>query len=115
MALLQMDEWYDLARETNWTPSYVSEDELFPTPMSNTFDIPVETWETFDEPYKVSYRDYVKAQRDKDVGAYSVKAALGRSEFFKKASPHWKALLALHFSAVCWAEFHSASCLCSND
>ena len=109
MALLQMDEWYDLARETNWTPSYVSEDELFPTPMSNTFDIPVETWETFDEPYKVSYRDYVKAQRDKDVGAYSVKAALGRAEFFKKASPHWKALLALHFSAVCWAEFHSAS------
>ena len=57
MALLQMDEWYDLARETNWTPSYVSEDELFPTPMSNSFDISVETWETFDEPYKVSYRD----------------------------------------------------------
>ena len=70
MALLQMDEWYDLARETNWTPSYVSEDELFPAPMSNNFDIPVETWETFDEPYKVSYRDYVKAQRDKDIGSY---------------------------------------------
>ena len=51
----------------------------------------------------------MKTQREKDVGAYSVKAALSRSNFFKNASPHWKALLALHFSAVCWAEFHSAS------
>ena len=109
MALLQMSDWYDLARETNWTPKYVSEDELFPEPMANSFDIPLEQWETFDEPYKISYRDYVKTQREKDVGAYSVKAALSRSNFFKNASPHWKALLALHFSAICWAEFHSAS------
>jgi hypothetical protein len=75
MAFLEMSEWYDLARETNWTPKYVSEDELFPAPMSNSFGIPVEEWETFDEPYKVSYRDYVRNQREKDVGTYSVKAA----------------------------------------
>ena len=110
MALLKMEDWYDLARDTNWTPGYVSEDDLFPEPMSKDFGIPVEAWETFDEPYKVCYRDYVKSQRDKDVGAYSVKAALSRANFFKNASPHWKALLALHFSGVCWAEFHSASC-----
>ncbi len=109
MALLKMEEWYDLARDTNWTPRYVSEAALYPEPMWDSFDVPVESWESFDEPYKVSYRDYVKAQRDKDVGAYSVKAALARADFFKQASPHWKALLALHFSTVCWAEFHSAS------
>ena len=79
MALLKMEDWYDLARDTNWTPGYVSEDDLFPEPMSKDFGIPVEAWETFDEPYKVCYRDYVKAQRDKDVGAYSVKAALARA------------------------------------
>lgn len=77
--------------------------------MADDFGIPVEVWETFDDPYKVTCRDYVKSQRDKDVGTYSVKAALSRANFFTKSSPHWKALLALRFSAVCWAEFHSAS------
>jgi len=109
VALLRMEDWYDLARDTNWTPSYVTEDEMFPEQWSSTFGIPLEEWEKFDEPYKLSYRDYVKMQRDKDVGAYSVKAALSRSKFFENTSPHWKALLALHFSVVCWAEFHSAS------
>ena len=91
MAMLQMEDWYDLARETNWTPSFVSEEEMYPAPMADSHGIAVEAWETFDEPYKSTYRDYVKAQRDKDVGAYSVKAALARAEFFKNASPHWMA------------------------
>ena len=78
-------------------PAYVSEEELFPTELSDPFGIPVEQWETFDEPYKVCYRDYVETQRDKDISAYSVKSALARADFFKNASPHWKALLALHF------------------
>ena len=30
MALLDRAEWYDIARDTNWTPQYVTEDELFP-------------------------------------------------------------------------------------
>lgn len=110
MAKLKLEDWYDLCRETNWTPSFVTEEELFPEPMCNDFGIPIEEWEKFDEPYKMGYRDYVKMQRDKDIGAYSVKAALARSKFFENASPHWKALLALHFSVICWAEFHSASC-----
>ncbi|MBT7357015.1 MAG: toluene monooxygenase, partial [Rhodospirillaceae bacterium] len=52
MAILKMEEWYDLARETNWTPTYVTEDEMFPEPMAKTFGIPIEEWEKFDEPYK---------------------------------------------------------------
>ena len=109
MALLEMHEWYDLARDTNWTPGYVAEEEIFPPELSDPYGISVEQWETFDEPYKVCYRDYVETQRDKDIGAYSVKSALARADFFKKASPHWKALLALHFSPIGFAEFHSAS------
>ena len=28
MALLNMGDWYDIARDTNWTPSYVREEEF---------------------------------------------------------------------------------------
>ena len=34
MALLERHEWYDIARSTNWTPSYVGESELFPDLMT---------------------------------------------------------------------------------
>ena len=44
MALLEMEEWYDLARETNWTPGYVTEDELYPAPMADDHDISIEAW-----------------------------------------------------------------------
>lgn len=109
MGLLKNSDWYDIARQTNWTPSYVKEEELFPREFSDPYDIPVSEWEKFDEPYKVTYRDYVQTQREKDVGAYSVKAALSRGEFYDKAAPGWKALLQMHFGAIPFVEYGSVS------
>ena len=109
MAILNMDEWYDLTHQTNWTASYVDDAELYPPELSDPFGIKTSAWETFDEPYKVSYRQYVEVQREKDVGAYTVKAALSRSNFYQNASPHWHALLALHFGGVPFQEYASAS------
>ena len=40
MALLNRMDWYDLARSTNWTPTYVTEDELFPPKLSGEFGLP---------------------------------------------------------------------------
>ena len=57
MPRLERSEWYDFARDTNWTPRYVDEQEIFPPEMSDPYGIPVSEWETFDEPYKVSYRE----------------------------------------------------------
>ena len=76
MALLNREDWYDLARTTNWTPRYVTEDQLFPEQMSGGRGIPMAAWETYDEPYKTSYPEYVSIQREKDAGTYSVRAAL---------------------------------------
>ena len=42
MERLGTTEWYDIARDTNWTPRYVSEDELFPDEMADTFQVPRE-------------------------------------------------------------------------
>jgi len=107
--MLNNSDWYDLARQTNWTPKYVKETDLFPREFSDPFDIPVTEWEKFDEPYKVTYRDYVRTQREKDVGAYSIRSALDRVSFYKSADPGWKALLQLHFGAIPFVEYGSVS------
>ena len=107
MALLDRSDWYDIARDTNWTPTFVTRDELFPENMSDPYGIPVEEWETFDEPYKVSYREYVKVQREKDSSAYSVKAALSRSKFYEEVDEGWASVLKLHYGAVALTEYQA--------
>lgn len=107
--MLNNSEWYDIARQTNWTPKYVTDEEMFPRAFSDPFDIPVTEWEKFDEPYKVTFRDYVRTQREKDVGAYSIKSALDRVSFYKSADPGWKALLQMHFGAIPFVEYGSVS------
>jgi len=98
-------EWYDLTRATNWTPSYVSEEELFPEEMSGARGIPMEAWETYDEPYKVTYPEYVEIQRQKDAGAYSVKAALERDAYVDRADPGWISTMMAHYGAIAVNEY----------
>ncbi|MCC3314950.1 YHS domain-containing protein [Nocardia africana] len=108
MALLDRSAWYDLARTTEWTPTYISADDLFPPEMSGGEGIPDEAWSTYDEPYKVSYREYVDVQRQKDAGAYSVKAALERNDLYNKADAGWISILKEHYAAVALVEYGAA-------
>ena len=108
MALLERSEWYDIARSTSWTPSYVSEDELYPEGHSGDYDFPDEAWASYDEPYKISYREYVDIQRQKDAGAYSVKAALERMDLRANVDPGWISTLKLHYGAVSVVEYNAA-------
>ncbi len=109
MALLDRAEWYDIARDTNWTPKYVTEDALFPEEQSGALGLPLEVWESYDEPYKVSYREYVRTQREKDAGVYSVKAALQRANFLDQAAPGWVSILKLHYGAFATLEAMASS------
>jgi toluene monooxygenase system protein A len=102
--MLERSEWYDIARRTNWTPKYVTEEELFPPEMSDPYGVSNELWETYDEPYKVSYTEYVSVQREKDLGTYSVKAAVARQNFVAKCDERWRSILKFHFGAVALAE-----------
>lgn len=108
MALLAREQWYDLARTTEWTPSYVDADELFPPEMSGGQGIPAEVWSTYDEPYKISYSEYVNTQREKDAGAYSVRATLERADIYHKADPGWVNILKEHYAAVALVEYGAA-------
>ena len=109
MALLERSEWYDIARCTNWTPTYVDEAELFPDLMAGTMGVPMQQWEAYDEPYKTSYPEYVRIQREKDAGAYSVKAALERSRMFEQADPGWLSILKSHYGAIALGEYAAMS------
>ena len=109
MSLLERSDWYDLTRATNWTPKYVSDDELFPEEMSGGRGISMEAWETYDEPYKVTYPEYVSIQREKDSGAYSVKAALERANYIEGADPGWVSTLKAHYGAIALGEYAAAT------
>ena len=109
MALLDRLEWYDIARTTNWTPRYVPDAEMFPEEMSSSFGLPMEAFEEYDEPYKTTYPEYVKIQREKDAGVYSVKAALERSKLIETAAPGWLSVLKAHFGAIARAEYSASS------
>jgi len=105
MAMLDRSEWYDIARSTNWTPRFITEDQLFPPEQSDPFGIPMSEWETYDEPYKVSYREYVGVQREKDAGAYSVKAALVRSKYYETIDDGYLSVLKFNYAASVPGEY----------
>ena len=109
MSRLAQKDYYDLTRTTNWTPKYVSEDALYPEAMTGARGIPMEKWESYDEPYKVTYQDYVNTQREKDAGAYSVKAALERANFVATADPGWISTLQAHYGAIAVPEYAAAT------
>lgn len=105
MAIHPRKNWYELTRTTNWTPSYVTEEELFPEQMSGHMGIPLQNWESYDEPYKTSYPEYVSIQREKDSGAYSVKAALERAKIYENSDPGWISILKAHYGAIAVGEY----------
>jgi len=75
MARMKREEWYNIARDVDWTRSYVDEEAVFPEWLSGSGKVPREAWQKWEESYKVSYPDYVATQREKESAVYAVKAA----------------------------------------
>lgn len=102
--LLNRDDWYDISRDLDWSLSYATEAEVFPTDWSGTEGVPKEGWEAWDEPFRVSYRDYVRIQREKEAGVKAVGSVLGRSGTFEKLDPAHVAASQLHMGMTCLVE-----------
>lgn len=105
MPKLSRSDWYDLARDTNWTFRYVTEDEVFPEQLSGSHRVSAEGWLKWDEPYKIGYREYVHNQVTKDTTTYSLKNAIGRSKFFDALDPGWKSVIVAHYGAITIPEY----------
>jgi len=108
MPRLQRTQWYDLTRDMNWQFKYVTEEEVFPKQLSDSQGIPSEVWWKWDEPYKISYNEYVHNQVDKDVGIYSIKGATSRSNIFEQLDPGWKSALVAHYAAISVGEYQAS-------
>ena len=104
MARMAREKWYDIARDLDWELSYVDYEAVFPEWMSGPGKVPREAWAKWDESYKVTYPEYVATQREKETGAYSVKAVLQKSRVFDQLDEGWKSVAKEHFGAVALVE-----------
>lgn len=105
MPNLPRSAWYDLTRDMNWTLSYVKEEEAWPVELSNGFGLPTEAWWTWDEPYKITYPEYMNIQHGKDTEVYAVNAAVARSKMFDDLDPGWKSAIVAHYGAIAVPEY----------
>ncbi len=103
---LERSQWYDLTRDMNWTFTYVDEKDVFPEELSNSHGIAAEDWWGWDEPYKVTYTEYVHNQFGKDASVYAVNAVVGRSKIFESLDPGWKSAIIAHYGAIAVPRVH---------
>jgi 1,2-phenylacetyl-CoA epoxidase catalytic subunit len=103
--LLNRDDWYETSRDLNWTVSYVDPAEAFPKTWSGSGDIPENAWDAWEEPFRVSYRDYVRIQREKESGVAAVGNALARAGVYEKLDPAHVSASHLHMGMTCTVEY----------
>lgn len=108
MPKLKREDWYSIAQKVNWSFSYVDHEDVFPKEMVGESKVPLEAWEQWDEPYKMTYREYVEIQRDKDGGAYAVKSALSKAKITEKLGQGWNSILKAHYGAIAVNEYFAS-------
>ena len=103
--LLTRDDWYETSRDLDWTFTAVDRDEAFPTSWSGAAGVPEDAWQGWEEPFRVSYRDYVRIQREKEAGVKAVSNALVRAGTYEKLDPAHVAASHLHMGTTCMVEY----------
>src|SRR3984885_13101367 len=102
--LLDRDDWYGISHDLDWSLSYVAHEDAFPAAWTGSRNIPHEAWRAWEEPFRVSYRDYVTIQREKEAGVAGVRDALKRARVYEKLPPSFAAVSHLHMGATCMIE-----------
>lgn len=103
--MLNREEWLPLARKLDWEFSYVTEEAVFPRVISGEPWLPHSAWSDWDEPFHVTYSDYVINQAEKDKSVYAVHDAMGKIADYQQLSAPWVNALKLHSATLPLAEF----------
>ncbi|HET6305621.1 MAG TPA: YHS domain-containing protein [Rhodopila sp.] len=98
------DDWYEIAHDVDWPLSYVTRDAAFPPAWTGSQGIPAEAWQAWQEPFRVSYRDYVAVQREKEAGVAGVRDLIKRAHIYEKLDPSFAAVSHFHMGATCMVE-----------
>ena len=105
MDALSRDEWSDLTRDLDWTPSYVTPNELYPEAISGRPWLTAEAWARWEEPYKTTYPEYVQMQHAKEASVHAVHEMIGGIEDAMRLDPAWMSAVKLHMATLPLAEF----------
>jgi toluene monooxygenase system protein A len=90
----------------NWDLRYVPYEEAFPRDLSgDDTGFEAEDWWAWDEPYKLTYREYMHNQASKDASVYSVKNAVARSHLFDQLDAGWRSAIIAHYGAIAVPEY----------
>jgi len=108
MQPLAREEWYELAQKVNWQFGSVRPEEVFPPAMTGQSPVPFDAWQDWQESFRVTFREYVENQREKDSGVYAVKSALSKANLIDKLSDGWRAILKAHYGAIALGEYAAA-------
>jgi hypothetical protein len=103
--LLNRDDWYETSRDLTWSLSYVDPDVAFPAAWTGAQGLPEHAWRAWEEPFRVSYRDYVRVQREKEAGVKAVSNAMARAGVFARLDPAHVAASQLHMGGICMVEY----------
>jgi toluene monooxygenase system protein A len=103
--LLNRDDWYETSRDVGWTLSYVDQDAAFPPSWTGAQGIPEDAWQAWEEPFRVSYRDYVRIQREKESGVRAVSNAMTRAGVYDKLDPGHVGASQLHMGGITMVEY----------
>jgi toluene monooxygenase system protein A len=98
----------DLARQLDWTFSYVREEDVYPPEIAGAPWLPASAWADWDEPYKTTYAAYVTKQHEKEASVTAVREAVGKADDYAKLAPEWINGLKLHAATLPLAEFAAA-------
>lgn len=108
MQLLKREQWYELGQKLNWTFGSVSAEEVFPDAMTGQTPTPLEAWQEWQESFRLTYREYVQNQHEKDAAVYAVKSALSKANLVDKLEEGWRSILKAHYGAIAVGEYAAA-------
>ena len=103
--MIDRDEWLDLARKLDWEFSYVEEREVYPEALSGKPWLTSAQWQSWDEPYRTSFAQYVETQSAKEASVAAVRETVGRADDLARLDAGWLSAVKLHAATLPLAEF----------
>ncbi|MEY2929301.1 MAG: hypothetical protein RL033_50 [Pseudomonadota bacterium] len=103
--MLKREDWLPLARKLDWQFSYVAERDVFPEAVSGSPWLDQSAWQAWEEPFRTSFSEYVRGQRQKEQRLAAVRDALGRVEDVARLDRSWLSVVKLHAATFALAEF----------